>query len=253
MKNLVSVIALISAFAVVAAPEVAKSQQQRPKYADGSKPGMVVKPGSQKGVFTFINTQQELPRAEIESAARQAAEALMIKVVVSDAKPGDPETLVKASGGALGIVVVADDATPAMLIAPEDGWGVVNVKKLDKFATPESRAKSFGVRCNRELVRAFAMVAGGTCSEYAGNLCSYTKIEELELSEEGLPVDKIAAAQRFLKSRGYAPAFRAPYYKACKEGWAPQPTNDAQRAIWKRVHELPSKPITIKYDPKRDK
>ena len=39
---------------------------------------------------------------------------------------------------------------------------------------------------------------------------------------------------------------------------APKPTfssalYDVQRAIWKEVHSIPDKPITIEFDPKKDK
>ena len=41
--------------------------------------------------------------------------------------------------------------------------------------------------------------------------------------------------------------------KACQEGWAPAPTNDVQKAIWEKVHAIPDKPMTIEFDPKKDK
>ena len=44
-----------------------------------------------------------------------------------------------------------------------------------------------------------------------------------------------------------------PYSRACREGWAPPPTNDVQRTIWKQVHAVPDKPIKIEFDPKKDK
>lgn len=245
MKKLMIVVTL--ATFVCSAFGEAKGRQSR--HPDGSFAGMVVQPGSQKGIFSFVNTQNLLDRAEIENVAKQAAEALQIKVIVSEAQPASPETLLKASDGALAVIVVADETTPTMLLAPEDGWGVVNVKRLDKFSTPSAREKFFGARCRRELMRAFAQVAGGTGSEYPGNVCSVTKVEELELAEEGLPIDKITAAQRFLKSRGYAPTRKVPYFKACLEGWAPAPTNDAQRAVWQKIHAIPDKPIKVEYDP----
>ena len=40
-----------------------------------------------------------------------------------------------------------------------------------------------------------------------------------------------------------------PYQQACREGWAPQPTNDAQRTFYRQMRERiergPTKPITI--------
>lgn len=245
MKVLTLVVALAATVSVAEANEK--------QAAIGPAAGFVEKPGSQKGVFSFVNTQTELPRKEIEMVAKMVEKSLLIKTEIVDAKPGCPAELVKAARGAIGLVVVCDDKTPALLVAPEDGWAVVNVKKLDKFATPESRAKSFGDRCRRELLRGFCAVSGGCASTYPGNCISVTNLEELELAPEGIPYDKVEAARRFLKSRGYSPLYRTSYGKACREGWAPAPTNDAQRTVWNRIHALPSDPIKIKYDPKRDK
>ena len=44
---------------------------------------------------------------------------------------------------------------------------------------------------------------------------------------------------------------RATYREACREGWAPPPTNDLQRAIWEETRKLPEKPIKIEFDPPR--
>ena len=37
----------------------------------------------------------------------------------------------------------------------------------------------------------------------------------------------------------------ASYRTACHYGWAPAPTNDVQRAIWQKVHEMPAAPLKI--------
>ena len=44
-----------------------------------------------------------------------------------------------------------------------------------------------------------------------------------------------------------------PYSRACREGWAPFPTNAVQKAFWEKVHAIPDRPITIEFDPKKDK
>ena len=43
----------------------------------------------------------------------------------------------------------------------------------------------------------------------------------------------------------------ATYWQACKEGWAPAPTNDVQKAIWDKVHSLPTAPLKIAPEPKK--
>ena len=41
------------------------------------------------------------------------------------------------------------------------------------------------------------------------------------------------------------------YRKACEEGWANPPTNDVQKAIWDKVHALPTEPLKIKPEEKK--
>ena len=57
----------------------------------------------------------------------------------------------------------------------------------------------------------------------------------------------------YAKGYGITPAIESTYRKACKEGWAPQPTNEYQQAIWDSFHELPTKPVKIEFDPAKGK
>ena len=240
---------------VLSAGVMAETQKPVESPKPRRSAGYVIREGSQKGVISFINTQSELDRQVIEAAAEVIRSDLRIKVVTKDEKPGDPASLVRASEGVLGIVVVADDDTPSLLVAPDDGWAVVNIRKLSAGLTTEAAKEKFlHRRAKRSLVRAFASVAGGLGSMYPGNLMSATSLNELDLAaSDSLPEDTKVAIERFLKSRGYAPAMRVPYRKACQQGWAPAPTNDVQRAIWNQVHAIPDKPMTIEFDPKKDK
>jgi hypothetical protein len=58
----------------------------------------------------------------------------------------------------------------------------------------------------------------------------------------------------YLKSLGVTPAEMTTYRKACREGWAPAPTNDIQKAIWEQVkadkERGPTNPLKISM-PKR--
>ena len=215
--------------------------------------GYVVKEGSQKGTFTFINTQKEVANQDIEAAAEIIRDDLRIKVATKEAISSDAASLVRDSEGTLGVVIVADDTTPQLLVAPEDGWAVVNVRKLSAgLQTQSAREKFLPNRVKYALIRAFAAVSGGMGSMYPGNLMSATNLNELDMASTAtLPVDTKTAVERFLKSRGYSPSIRVPYRKACQEGWAPAPTNDVQRAIWDKVHSIPATPMKIEFDPKK--
>ena len=41
--------------------------------------------------------------------------------------------------------------------------------------------------------------------------------------------------------------------KACEEGWAPPPANAFQQSAWEKVHKIPDRPLTIEYDPQKDR
>ena len=63
----------------------------------------------------------------------------------------------------------------------------------------------------------------------------------------------MARMQGMWKRFGVKKERRIPYRVAVQEGWAANPTNDYQKAVWKEVHTVPDKPMTIEFDPKRDK
>ena len=66
-----------------------------------------------------------------------------------------------------------------------------------------------------------------------------------------LPVDVIKRFGPYLEGYGVNPEKIVSYRKACEEGWAPQPTNDFQKAVWDDVHAMPSEPIKIKPEEKK--
>ena len=211
--------------------------------------GVVPKPGSQKGKIAFIDTQDIVTSTVFHVAAKLNANMTKMNVVYEKASPGEPEALKKNSGADVAIIVVADEKTPAMLAAVEDGWAVVNVKKLDRgLKTPAAMEKFYAERCLREVIRAFTVVSGGVFSQYPGNIMSISKVEDLDLCKPFIPMDKLESITTYLGARDVTPLRVAPYRKACQEGWAPAPTNDYQKAIWEKVHAPPSKPLKITYD-----
>ena len=50
---------------------------------------------------------------------------------------------------------------------------------------------------------------------------------------------------------GITPWYQTTYHKAVEEGWAPAPTNEYQKAIWDKVHAMPTAPIKIKPETKK--
>lgn len=214
----------------------------------------VTKPNSQKGKIAFINTQSEIKEEAFSSLAAEQAKHSGFNIVYEKAAAGAPAALKAGSKADIAVIVVADDTTPALLAAVEDGWAVVNVRRVGEgLSTPEAKAKFLESRCQKEVLRAFATIGGGLSSQYPDNLMDITKLADLDLCGVFIPNDAERAMKKVLGARGVTPTFKAHYRQACMQGWAPAPTNDIQKAIWDKVHQLPTKPIQIKFDPKTDK
>ena len=258
-----AVLAAVAAFAVATADaepkmpapgEKIKVHHMTPEMREKLKQRLstrIEKPGSRKGKVAFIDTRSK-PCEELRSLVAAYAELTRLNLVFETAAPGDPVALKTASGADVAVVLTEDDATPAMLAAVEDGWAVVNTRRLGRsLATEEAKAKFFEARCAKEAMRAFAAVSGGLSSQYPGNIMGIRKIEDLDLVEPHLPMDKVQAIIGYLESRGVTPTIIAHYRQACQQGWAPAPTNDVQKAIWDKVHAMPTEPIKIKPEEKK--
>ena len=63
--------------------------------------------------------------------------------------------------------------------------------------------------------------------------------------------DALQSIMRNLQNLGVTQARKTTYRRACMEGWAAQPTNSFQKAVWDEVHSIPKNPMQIKFDPKK--
>lgn len=220
--------------------------------------GFVVQPGSQIGRIVFVNAQKSLPREEIDRVVKTITEEMKYYVDVIEEPP--LRTLptqedIRSLGYNVAIFIVESSAYPALLVSPEENWSLVNVQRLKAGLKDDAYGKRFfALRGRGELLRGFAQACGIWTSNYNDNLLNAKRPEELDgMKVDALVVDIVQRCQKHLKSIGVTPARTAMYTRACQEGWAPAPTNEFQRAIWNKVHKIPDRPLTIEYDPKRDR
>lgn len=209
--------------------------------------GNIIKPGSQKGRVVYINAQSRAAEVWLQESADFFKEKTRLAVAIEKGEFSFPKPELK---GELNIFIVDDPSLPSLLGAPENRWAMVNVAPL--FT---DKKKFFEARVKKELTRAFVLVAGGIDSSYPGN-CTGPVMDAKDLDkfmDYFLPVDVLARFEKTVTKAGMKPSYQATYRKACTDGWAPPPTNDVQKAIWKEVYQVPDKPITIEYDPKVDK
>lgn len=202
------------------------------------------------GVFVFVNAQSAVERTKLEKAAAQFLDDFNIDVRLVDGtkEPFDIRKVpaeLKGLGAKGGIWIVNDPKLPASIAAVEDSWGMVNVAPLTADA-PD--AGKLDVRIKRFLLRTFGTINGATDSpmmpgcvmKQAVGVRGVDALPCNEYSPEAL--GKITS---YLDLAGYKTRKVGTYYNACEEGWAPPPTNEVQKAIWDKVHQLPTKPIRI--------
>lgn len=182
--------------------------------------GLVSREGS--GLLLLVNRQSRVSAATVRAKAEYLSRLLGIRVEV-EVKPRPAEVTV---------VLTEGEAPPA-----RRGLGVVDMSALD------------GDRSGKGFDAAFARVA----AELFVPKGSVTKVgrDEIEAVFRGDSFTVAAAGEvkRLLPQVGFLPAMVATYRTACREGWAPPPSNDVQRAIWERAlsdkERGPTNPITI--------
>ena len=138
----------------------------------------------------------------------------------------------KGKAGAV-LFYCEDDDMPILSIYPEEAITVINVKPLrDKDELTYLR------RFHKEFWRGLAFTFGGYGGTQQGQtvLAPVFSLEELDNlranSIAPTQVNSITVGKNRLRIYGDRPV---PYVRACREGWAPAPTNDVQKAIYDRI------------------
>lgn len=208
------------------------------------------------GTFLFVNAQSVVPEESFAKVVKRLSDDFNIDIkLVSGAEP-DIKTIptrlaeLKARGA---IWIVNDPMLPIVLAACENGWALLNVAQV--LADSPSQDK-IDRRIIRLVNRLFAYIHGA----YDSTMMPQCVLKEAHGMEgiDGLickdySPEAFSKVSGYLAGAGYKQAKRGTYYDACEEGWAPAPTNDVQKAIWDKVHQMPTKPIKIVPESKRKK
>ena len=256
MKKLM-VLAVVALTAVsIFAQDAAKPRRQRPQRKSAPSGGLVFKEYSGKWI-KVLDAQSRISRdvlgKYIEEIKLKSSLPVCLEPApkVDDGCPCKMAEAAKKGGAAAVLVVIDDEKKLSMLVAPEDAWAVMNVAKLAADFPPDARLEE---RVHKELWRGVCMALGAGNSAFQPCLMrpiyKATDLDTIPLTVPGPePFNKMIDAAKLL---GAPTMTFATYRTACRQGWAPEPTNDVQRTIWKEIHELPSEPLKIKFDPKRD-
>ena len=259
MKNIISLAAITLSSMIVSgafaqnAASAAVTARERAQMRKAAKfGGILQRPNANPGKFAFVNAQSRVAESNLLETVMFLRRMTHANIVLEGGRAvtaATAGTARKEAKADVAVFLVDDKVMPdMMLISPEGKWGMVNIAAL----IVDGAAQPFAVaRLNKEMVRAFAYVAGGCGSEFKGNLMDHIqRPDQLDsYTEARPPMDVLAKVSHRLPQLGVTPQRITTYQQACKEGWAPAPTNDVQKAIWEKVRadkeRGPTNPITI--------
>ncbi|MBR0057372.1 MAG: hypothetical protein IJP66_08600 [Kiritimatiellae bacterium] len=176
-------------------------------------------------------------RATIDEVARlyklgSKLDADTAKEPLGDASPLAAAQAKMAAAKPLLLVMVVDGdaALPALAVFPEERVGIVNAARLQGGEDPSAPE----MRVSKEIWRAIGFIGGiGFSAQENDMMQPYYTLEEIDANNHPyIQPMNMAKMAPFWKRFGVAREKKVPYMKAVKEGWAPPPTNDYQRAIW---------------------
>ena len=245
----VAIVLAVSSHAkeVVSPEELAARKAEHQAEVEKRTGGRIVKPGTQQGEIVYANCQSRIPKAWIDESIAYFSAETKFKLSYKDGVTFDLKNP-KVEGNAT-LFIIDDAGLPAILVAPENRWVFVNAAQIAK----ETRPAFFEARAKKELSRGFAYLCGAANSQYPQALTrGIVTQSDLDKNHDfSLPVDVMQRFRGYMESLGVRPALMSTYKKACREGWAPNPTNEYQKAIWDEVHAVPTEPIKIKPEEKK--
>ena len=251
MKKIVCLAALLAAAFIVEAaeperPKIPRSRRQR-RTAE-QLGGRLMRP--YKGKFVrIVNAQQTVDEGVLKEVCDAIMSVTCVPMAVSatDRTSGAAEQFKDDKTAA--VVLVKDAESPnTIIVAPENGWCEVNVRPLAAGAAEPGKVKE---RVKKELWRAVALMLGAGNSNFQPCLMTTVlSVQDLDGVKQQQPCPEVYGKMSDTATRlGCGEAKFTTYKQACREGWAPPPTNDVQKAIWEEIkadkERGPTNPITI--------
>ena len=163
-----------------------------------------------------VNSQDTVPNAELAKPIASLAGFLRTKIDIltgaAPSMPFDSAAYLKAQNANAVVFLVATNGLPALFVAPEDRWAVVNVARLGD--------ENLSTRAQKELLRGFAFICGGAATSFKQTLVSpITSPSDIDLvMGVQLPIDSLNAIAQYLPGIGVKPYREASYRRAVREG-----------------------------------
>ena len=263
MRKAMAVLATLATFSAVAGEEVLKKPVDQLTEAERAERhrilqyrhtgGFITKREANPGMFAFVNTQKGVGECVFSDDVAEMCRICKIDymltnrtttVTLANALEALKETRANAA-----LFIVDDASIPTtLLFAPESRWGIVNIAALKKDS-PDSQVLERRLR--REIWRGFSIVAGSYTTETPHCvLAPVASLRDLDnIDGNTFSPEPLSRMEKNMRRFGIKPYYRCSYKAAVKQGWAPAPTNDVQKAVWEKVkadkERGPTNPITI--------
>lgn len=204
--------------------------------------GFVCDTRNQRGSIVIVNSQKAADTKWFDPVLYELRHFLKVRFEVKEGAFSFPNPELK---GEACVFVVDDPALPMSLAAPEAGWTMCNVAPLK--SGEGTKPQFFQARVQKLLMRSFSYLMGAANSQYPMCICGcVTKPEDLDrFTTYRLPIDLLGKFEKYVAGYGVLPYTYVTYRKSVQEGWGAQPTNDYQKAIWDKVHKLPTNPLPL--------
>ena len=213
--------------------------------------GLIERPGT--GVVAVVNGQMAVSEQGVKEMFMFSS-SCPVKIPFKYVSANEPFTVanaaerIAATGARAGVFLVDDPSLPMTLCAMEAGWGVVNLAPLKADAPTKQRLFQ---RMNKLFTRVCTVVFGGSNETIPFSaMQSVLSLADLDaLGAFAIAPQGLTMICDHLPKLGVTFPYMTTYKRACREGWAPAPTNDVQKAIWEKVkadkERGPTNPIKI--------
>lgn len=252
---------MAEAAALKAAQNQAKGDKKMTRAELENRPAVLKKTGgfldvAAVGVSVVVVDTREKPGIAADRFAEVFGDLSKTNVKIDKSKLNANEkpydrgvAALKANNAAYAIIIAESSDCPGLCVMPEERIAVINAKRYlggnDPLA-PETRLI-------KEVWRALGFVGGIGYAPYKNDVLQPV----YNLKELDALVYQVMQPMNFQKiyaqmaKFGVKRARHIPYKLAVMEGWAPQPTNEYQKAVWDQVHAAPKNPMKIEFDPKK--
>ena len=200
--------------------------------------GFIIQPGSLKGHVGFFNGQTRVPGTVLDPIVNNTMKLMHLAAKaypqMRRVTPANAAATMDDVDCQAAVFLVDDPDLPVLLIAPEEKWAIVNVGAL---AADKPDAEKLARRVRKEVWRGFAHAcgAGASSSQHCVMNPCYSIADLDAFDSDMISMEPFMERRDCLPKMGLSPYRKRTYVQACKEGWAPAPTNEAQRVIMEKV------------------